>query len=70
MQAYILCRLFPSGPRLAFLYFFFQHCPPEFYGLKLLRDLSICVSDDFENGFSNSLPFAGFFSCHSGQLIS
>lgn len=45
-------------------------CPSQFYGLKLLRDLTICVSDDYELGFGLSLPFAGFFSCNSGNPLA
>ena len=45
-------------------------CPSQFYALKLLKDLTVCVSDDYELGFGLSLPFAGFFSCISGNPLA
>ena len=44
-------------------------CPSRFYPLQLLTDLIICVSDDYEQDLKNSLPFAGFFSCKSGNPL-
>ncbi|XP_038053214.1 macrophage-expressed gene 1 protein-like [Patiria miniata] len=44
-------------------------CPAEFYPLKLLSDLTVCVSDDYELGFEYSLPFGGFYSCKSGNPL-
>ena len=46
-----------------------QSCPAEFYPLHLLSDLTVCVSDDYELGFEYSLPFAGFYSCKSGNPL-
>lgn len=50
-----------------------QSCPAEYYPLKLLgaKDfLVVCVSDDYELGYRYSLPFAGFFSCNSGNPLA
>ncbi|KAL4224797.1 membrane-attack complex / perforin [Mactra antiquata] len=50
-----------------------QSCPSEYYPLKLfgMTDyLVICVSDDYELGYRYSLPFAGFFSCNSGNPLA
>ncbi|XP_053395398.1 macrophage-expressed gene 1 protein-like [Mercenaria mercenaria] len=44
-----------------------NNCPPHFYPLKILEDLSICVSSDIELASVNALPFAGLFSCVSGN---
>ena len=45
-------------------------CPLNFYALRLLDNLVICVSDDYELGLEYSLPFAGFYSCKSGNPLS
>lgn len=45
-------------------------CPSRFYPLRLLNGLVICVSDDYELGLKDSLPFAGLFSCKSGNPLS
>ena len=45
-------------------------CPAKFYGLRLLVDLVVCVSDDYELGLQYALPFAGIFSCKSGNPLS
>ncbi|XP_045211962.2 macrophage-expressed gene 1 protein-like [Mercenaria mercenaria] len=47
-----------------------QSCPPEFYPLKLLASLTVCVSDDYELGYRYSLPFAGFYSCKAGNPLA
>lgn len=47
-----------------------QSCPPEFYPLKLLDGLIICVSDDYELGYKYSLPFAGFYTCKAGNPLA
>ncbi|KAK3594370.1 hypothetical protein CHS0354_032879 [Potamilus streckersoni] len=44
-------------------------CPSEFYSLRLLNDLTVCVSDDYELGYRYSIPFAGFYSCKSGNPL-
>ncbi|XP_053388386.1 macrophage-expressed gene 1 protein-like [Mercenaria mercenaria] len=47
-----------------------QSCPPEFYPIKVLGDLTVCVSNDYELGYRYSLPFGGFFSCNAGNPLS
>ncbi|XP_053395379.1 macrophage-expressed gene 1 protein-like [Mercenaria mercenaria] len=42
-------------------------CPPHFDSLKILEDLSICVSSDYELASVTAVPFAGLFSCGSGN---
>ncbi|XP_021369317.1 macrophage-expressed gene 1 protein-like [Mizuhopecten yessoensis] len=44
-------------------------CPPYFYALKVSSSLRVCVSDDYELGFRYSVPFAGFFSCRTGNPL-
>ncbi|XP_033744476.1 macrophage-expressed gene 1 protein-like [Pecten maximus] len=46
-----------------------RSCPPYFYALKLSSSLRVCVSDDYELGFRYSVPFAGFFSCKTGNPL-
>ena len=31
--------------------------------------MQICVSDDYELGFQQSVPFGGFFSCNTGNPL-
>lgn len=45
-------------------------CPPKFYALRLLQDLSVCVTGDYELGLKDALPLAGFFSCKSGNPLA
>ena len=45
-------------------------CPLYFTPLKILVDLTICVSDDYEQGSQFNLPFAGLFSCAGGNPLS
>lgn len=44
-------------------------CPLYFQALRLLGDLSVCVSDDYNLGYEFAVPFAGFFSCDSGNPL-
>ncbi|XP_061178925.1 macrophage-expressed gene 1 protein-like [Saccostrea echinata] len=44
-------------------------CPLYFYPLKLGLDMKVCVSDDYELGFRYSVPFAGLFSCMTGNPL-
>ncbi|KAK3095443.1 hypothetical protein FSP39_014737 [Pinctada imbricata] len=46
-----------------------KSCPLFFYPLKMGESLKICVSDDFELGYRYSVPFAGFFSCVTGNPL-
>ncbi|MBN3273789.1 MPEG1 protein, partial [Polyodon spathula] len=45
-------------------------CPFSFVPLKLLDGLRVCVSDDYEQGARNSVPFGGLFSCEAGNPLS
>ncbi|XP_069486159.1 macrophage-expressed gene 1 protein-like [Ambystoma mexicanum] len=47
-----------------------QSCPFSFFPLKLLVDLEVCVSSDFEMGYQYSAPFGGFFSCEEGNPLA
>ena len=31
--------------------------------------MQVCVSDDYELGFQQSVPFGGFFSCNTGNPL-
>ncbi|XP_060578735.1 macrophage-expressed gene 1 protein-like [Ruditapes philippinarum] len=45
-------------------------CPAYFIPLTILEDLTICVSDDYEQGSQFNLPFAGLFSCAAGNPMA
>ena len=47
-------------------------CPVNFNALKFGTNpqMSVCVSDDYELGFRYSLPFAGFFTCDTGNPLA
>ncbi|WAR00350.1 MPEG1-like protein [Mya arenaria] len=45
-------------------------CPTTYIPTKILDDVTICLSDDYELGFEFSLPFAGFFSCKSNNPLT
>lgn len=45
-------------------------CPQHYMALRLGTDITVCVSNDFELGGANSLPFAGFHSCLSGNPLA
>lgn len=45
-------------------------CPPAYKPLHITTDLSICVSDDYENGERYSAPFGGLFSCQQGNVLA
>ncbi|XP_062597360.1 macrophage-expressed gene 1 protein-like [Saccostrea cucullata] len=45
-------------------------CPPYFNPIKTAKELYICVTNDFENGEKYAMPFAGFFSCQSGNPLT
>ena len=47
-----------------------KECPSQFYKLNILDGLIVCVSDDYELGYQYSLPFAGFYSCKSGNPLA
>lgn len=45
-------------------------CPPDFYSVTILDQLSLCLSQDFELAEQNSLPFGGFYSCKEGNPLA
>lgn len=45
-------------------------CPLYFYPLNLGLEMKVCVSDDYELGFRYSVPFAGLFSCRTGNPLA
>ena len=45
-------------------------CPQHFISQKLGTDIIVCTSNDYELGSVNSLPFAGFHSCISGNPLA
>ena len=47
-----------------------RSCPLHYIGLRLGTDITVCVSNDYELGGVNSLPFAGFHSCLSGNPLA
>ena len=47
-----------------------QSCPPYYRVQKIAVDISICVSNDYELGFSHAVSFAGFHSCQVGNPLS
>jgi hypothetical protein len=47
-----------------------QKCPNRFYPRALGGHAFVCVSDDYELGYQNSLRFAGFFSCSAGNPLA
>ena len=42
-------------------------CPAKFYPLTFGATMSVCVSDDYELSYKESVPFGGFFSCKHGN---
>ena len=44
-------------------------CPLKFYNLRFGATMQVCVSDDYELGFQQSVPFGGFFSCNAGNPL-
>lgn len=46
-----------------------RQCPLYFYPLNIGHDMKVCVSDDYELGYEFSVPFAGFYSCKSGNPL-
>ncbi|XP_030000457.1 macrophage-expressed gene 1 protein-like [Sphaeramia orbicularis] len=48
-----------------------KSCPASFIPVKFLSDGQvICVSKDYEAGTRSSVPFAGLFSCESGNPLA
>ena len=44
-------------------------CPLKFYPLRFGATMQVCVSDDYELGYQQSVPFGGFFSCNAGNPL-
>ena len=44
-------------------------CPLKFYPLRFGATMHVCVSDDYELGYQQSVPFGGFFSCNLGNPL-
>lgn len=47
-----------------------KSCPPNFYNVTILQDLTVCTSDDYEFGYKYSVPFGGFSSCNQGNPLA
>lgn len=47
-----------------------MQCPRYFIPLHFSEDIQVCVSSDYELGYSNSIPFAGFESCQAGNPLA
>ncbi|KAL9987253.1 hypothetical protein ACROYT_G001529 [Oculina patagonica] len=45
-------------------------CPLKFYPLRFGATMQVCVSDDYELGYQQSVPFGGFFSCNAGNPLA
>ncbi len=46
-------------------------CPPNFFAQRFLSNgMMVCMSNDYEAGTRFSVPFAGFFSCQSGNPLA
>ena len=45
-------------------------CPQHYIRLRLGADITVCASNDYELDGANSLPFAGFHSCISGNPLA
>lgn len=44
-------------------------CPLKFYSLRIGTTIRVCVSDDYELSYEQSVPFGGFFSCRAGNPL-
>ena len=47
-----------------------KSCPKYYTPLKMLEDVVVCVSDSYETARDNSLSFAGFESCTTGNPLA
>ena len=46
-------------------------CPPKFYPRNFGPEgMYVCISDDYELAAKYSVPFAGFFSCSTGNPLT
>lgn len=47
------------------------NCPPKFYPQNFgPENMYVCISDDYELASQYSIPFAGFFSCSTGNPLA
>uniref|UniRef100_A0A672RNP8 Macrophage-expressed gene 1 protein n=1 Tax=Sinocyclocheilus grahami TaxID=75366 RepID=A0A672RNP8_SINGR len=48
-----------------------NNCPPNYFPQHFLSNgMMVCMSNDYEAGTRFSVPFAGFFSCQSGNPLA
>jgi len=47
-----------------------KSCPNQYYPLGFGLDTKVCVSRNYEQGISLSVPFGGFESCHAGNPLA
>ena len=47
-----------------------QSCPPYYSGLSFLKEVTICLSNNYEQAKSQAVPFAGFYSCNVGNPLA
>uniref|UniRef100_A0A671LDA6 Macrophage-expressed gene 1 protein n=1 Tax=Sinocyclocheilus anshuiensis TaxID=1608454 RepID=A0A671LDA6_9TELE len=48
-----------------------NNCPPNYFTQHFLSNgMMVCMSNDYEAGTRFSVPFAGFFSCQSGNPLA
>ncbi|KAK3540630.1 hypothetical protein QTP70_034374 [Hemibagrus guttatus] len=48
-----------------------RSCPPNFFALNFLSSgIMICLSNDYDSATTFSVPFGGFFSCQSTNLLA
>ncbi|KAK3747446.1 hypothetical protein RRG08_015558 [Elysia crispata] len=45
-------------------------CPEGFYPREILLGLNVCISDEYDQTSSLSIPFGGFFSCSTGNPLA
>lgn len=47
-----------------------KSCPKYFEPLRILRDVTVCVSSDYELGSANAVMFGGFYGCNAGNPLA
>lgn len=47
-----------------------QSCPPYYSGLAFLKEVTICLSNNYEQAKAQAVPFAGFYSCNVGNPLA
>ncbi|ROL49254.1 Macrophage-expressed gene 1 protein [Anabarilius grahami] len=59
------------GPSLQNPFTKSNSCPPNFFVQRFLSNgMMVCLSNDYMTATKSSVPFAGFFSCQSGNPLS